>query len=171
MTSERYSKPRRLLHWCFAVVIIWATASGFLNSMTHLPEQVENAIAFINVSLTTLLIPLFGLRLFYLLAHPAPHGQAHGSRLAHLLAQAGHLALYVTIAVVLLTGVLMMDRPISVFDLLVLPQPLSEPVLIEFFDKTHRYSCIALALLVIGHVAAVAVHQLRGHGVLRRMAL
>ncbi|MDE3737352.1 MULTISPECIES: cytochrome b [Pseudomonas] len=171
MTSERYSKPRRLLHWCFAAVIIWATATGFFNSLTHLPESVENAIAFINVSLTALLIPLFALRLYYVLAHPAPHGPTHESRSAHLLAQAGHLALYVTMAVVLLTGVLMMDRPISVFDLLVLPQPLSEPVLIEFFDEIHRYSCIALALLVIGHVAAVAVHQMRGHGVLRRMAL
>lgn len=170
MPSKRYSKPRRLLHWCFAVVIIWATVSGFLSSMTHLGAPIETAIAFINVSLTTLLIPLFGLRVFYLLAHPLPHAPAHG-RAAQLLAQAGHLALYVTIAVVLLTGVLMMDRPISVFDLLVLPQPLNEPVLIEFFDLTHRYSCIALALLVIGHVAAVAVHQVRGHSVLQRMGV
>lgn len=169
MTSAPYSKPRRVLHWCFAVVIIWATISGFLNSLLHLPEGVENTIAFINVSLTTLLIPLFLLRVFYMLAHPAPHEPRQGRQLAHLLAQAGHLTLYVVIALVLLTGVLMMDRPINVFGLLFIPQPLSEPLLIEFFNQVHSVSCIALALLVIGHVAAVLVHQLNGHGVLKRM--
>lgn len=169
MTLQPYSKPRRALHWCFAVVIIWATVSGFVNALVDLPEAVHDAIAFVNVSLTTLLIPLFGLRLYYALAHPAPHDTLQGNQAAHLLAQAGHLALYVSIAVVLLTGVLMMDRPISVFDLVVFPQPFDEPVLIEFFNTVHRYSCVALALLVAGHILAVVVHQLSGRNVLKRM--
>lgn len=169
MTNETYSKPRRALHWCFAVIIIWATVSGFINAFTDLPVAVQDAIAFVNVSLTTLLIPLFGLRLFYALAHPAPHDPLHESGAAHLLAQAGHLALYVNIGMVLLTGVLMMERPISVFDLVVFPQPLDEPVLTRFFNIVHFYSCVALALLVAGHVMAVVIHQLSGRDVLKRM--
>ncbi|WP_400565640.1 cytochrome b [Pseudomonas aeruginosa] len=165
MTSEKYTRPRMLLHWCFAAIIIWASLSGFANALFELPAPIPDAIAFVNVSLTTLLIPLLGVRVYYALAHPAPeHGTAR-----QLLAKAGHLALYALIGLVLLTGVLMMERPIDFFGLLVFPQPLHEPLLTGFFNRAHRYSCVVLALLVVGHVAAVAFHHLRGQPVLRRM--
>ncbi|AVR66639.1 cytochrome b/b6 domain-containing protein [Pseudomonas paraeruginosa] len=169
MTFDKYTRPRRLLHWCFAVIIIWASLSGFVNALFELPAPIPDTIAFVNVSLTTLLIPLLGARVYYALAHPAAEEPEQQGEALRLLARAGHLALYVLIGLVLLTGVLMMERPIDFFGLLVFPQPLHEPLLTGFFNRAHRYSCVVLALLVVGHVAAVAFHHLRGQPVLRRM--
>ncbi|EIU1679388.1 cytochrome b/b6 domain-containing protein [Pseudomonas aeruginosa] len=169
MTSDKYTRPRMLLHWCFAAIIIWASISGFVNALLSLPEPIADTIASVNVSLTTLLIPLLGARLFYVMAHPAPEETGHFGQAGRLLAKCVHLALYVSTSVVLLSGVLMMERPIDFFGLLAFPQPLHEPLLTGFFNDIHRYSCMVLAALVTGHVSAVVLHQLRGHPVLRRM--
>ncbi|MGC5704337.1 cytochrome b/b6 domain-containing protein [Pseudomonas sp. NFXW11] len=168
MPSTPYSRFHVLLHWIFALIIIWATLSGFANALLELPPALANGINFINVSLTFLLIPLFGLRVLSALDH---HEPAPTKRLPHLLAKSGHLALYVMTGLVLVTGVLMMERPIDVFGLLSLSQPLHEPLLTGFFNSVHKYACVALALLVAGHVAAVALHHWRGEKLLRRMSL
>lgn len=168
MSSTPYSRTHVLLHWTFAAIILWATFSGFGNALFDWPESVAEGIAFINVSLTFTLIPLFGLRLVCALNHQRP---ASRKSLAELSAKAGHLALYVVTALVLVTGVLMMDRPINLFGLLQISQPLHEPVLTDFFNAVHTYACIALALLVGGHIAAVALHHWRGENLLRRMSL
>ncbi|UXY50723.1 cytochrome b [Pseudomonas tohonis] len=169
MSSLRYSRPRILLHWGFAFIILWATVSGFTNALVELPSPLPDVIGFINVSLTALLIPFFVLRIGYALAQPGPAHAHRGNALGSFLAKAGHLALYIATALVLATGVLMMDRPIDLFGLASLPQPLNEPSLIEFFNRCHRVFCIALALLVAGHIGAVALHHLTGQPVLARM--
>ncbi len=168
MSHPHYSKPRRLLHWIFAAVVLWATISGYASALLQPPPSVKQLLAFINVSLTTLLVPLFALRLLYLVLHPAPAAPAHQSPRERLLVHAGHAALLITLGTALLSGVLMMSRPIDVFGLLI-PQPLQNLTAILFFEELHHYSCVALALLVAGHIAAVIIHQLRGHGVLGRM--
>ncbi|MFK0089241.1 cytochrome b/b6 domain-containing protein [Pseudomonas sp. NPDC090755] len=168
MTCEKYSTPRRWLHWCFAVVVIWAIASNFASELMQLPSSIKDTIGFINVSLTTLLISLFVLWLFYIFADSDPQEPVHGSHVAHRLAQAGHLAIYVYIAVVLVTGVLVITHTISVFMLLVMSQPFDDPQLTGFFNLIQRYSCVMFALLVAGHVAAVIIHQRSGRGLLKR---
>lgn len=168
MPTYNYSRLHALLHWTFAAIIIWATITGFSNALFNLPTVIADSIDFINVSLTFMLIPLFGLRILCALNRQEP---AHPNRLAHVLAKAGHLALYIATGLVLVTGVLMMERPINLFGLVSLQQPLQEPLLTEFFNVVHKYACMALALLVVGHVAAVVVHHWRGEKLLRRMAL
>ncbi|MCE4057122.1 cytochrome b [Pseudomonas sp. Au-Pse12] len=168
MPSCTYSKPHVLLHWTFAAIIIWATVTGFGNALLDLPTALADGISFINVSLTFMLIPLLGLRILCALDHQEP---AHPNRALRLLAKVGHLALYVVTGLVLVTGVLMMERPINLFGLLSLYQPLQEPLLTEFFNRVHKYACVALAMLVVGHVAAVAVHHWRGEKLLQRMSL
>lgn len=169
MPTLRYSRPRALLHWGSALVILWASVSGFANALLQLPAPLSAAVSFINVSLTALLIPFFVLRIGYALAQPGPTHTPRGNAFGRFLAKAGHLALYIATALVLATGVLMMDRPIDLFGLASLPQPLTEPVLIEFFNRSHRLFCIVLALLVAGHIGAVALHHLGGQPVLARM--
>ncbi|MCU1717751.1 cytochrome b/b6 domain-containing protein [Pseudomonas sp. 5P_3.1_Bac2] len=169
MPTRPYSRLHVLLHWVFAVIIIWATVSGFANALYRLPPAAVDAINFINVSLTSVLIPLLGLRILCALDHSTV---AHsGNRAMRLLAKGGHLALYVVTAVTLLTGVLMMERPINVFGLLYIQQPLHDPVLTSFFNTQHKNACIVLGFLVSGHVAAVLLHTLSGTPILRRMSL
>lgn len=80
-----------------------------------------------------------------------------------------HLLLYFTITVVLVTGVLMMERPIVVFDWFTLPQPLESPLLTGTFNTVHIASCVVLAGLVSVHILAVIKHALTGRSVLGRM--
>lgn len=86
------------------------------------------------------------------------------------LAAAGHLILYVNTAVVLFTGVLMMDRPVNVFNLFSIPQPVQDPSLTRLFNQMHVWSCVSLAIFVAGHVLAVVKHQCAGKPLLRRMS-
>jgi hypothetical protein len=86
------------------------------------------------------------------------------------LALLAHALIYLAIGVVLMTGVLMMDRSIEVFGVVQLPQPMMDPEQIGWFFTTHIWSCIVLSLLVLLHVGAVIVHELCNHQVLRRMS-
>lgn len=166
--KTRYSWQQITLHWISAVVIIWATLTGFYVALFNPALEHKNWVSFINVSLTTVFIPLFIIRIFYALRHGKPDDGLLNRR-EELLAALGHLMLYVNIALVLLTGVLMMERPIDVFALFVIPQPLHDPVLTHLFNRLHVFFCVTLALLVIGHILAVMKHQLAGKPLLRRM--
>lgn len=158
-----YSRTRVLLHWFSAAIILWATASGFYVAFADSPASVKQGIGFINVSLTTVLIPFFALRLCLAIA---------GSRrrdAGEPLARIAHRAIYATTTVVLATGVLMMERDINVFHLVVIPAPLSGPAATAAFNAAHKYACMVLAGLVALHVAAAAKHHLAGNPVLDRM--
>jgi cytochrome b561 len=86
------------------------------------------------------------------------------------LALFAHTLIYFVISLVLVSGVLMMDRPIDVFGLFEIAQPLSDPELISRFLTLHVWACVFLALLIVLHIGAVIVHELCGHRVLRRMS-
>lgn len=168
MIHLHYSRPRRILHWLFAIIVMWASISGYASALLQPAPEIQQAITFINVSLTTLLVPLFFLRLFYLLHHPAPAASVNLSQGSQKLIFVGHSALLVVLGTALFSGVLMMSRPIDLFGLQ-LPAPLQNQQAISFFTKLHHGSCLVLALLVTGHISAVIHHQLRGHDVLKRM--
>lgn len=170
MTAFGYSRSRAWLHWLSAAVIIWTLVSGFYVAIVQVPARLGQWVAFINVSLTTVFIPFFVWRLSLFLAHVR-----HSNLSALSLAGKGvffvHAVIYLVVTVVLTTGVLMMDRPIDVFGVIDIAQPLSDPALIAGFFTIHVWSCLVLSLLITLHVGAVFVHELCGHRVLRRMSL
>lgn len=166
----KYSTQQIFLHWLSAVIIIWATVSGFYVAMFQPSPETKQWVSFFNVSLTTVFIPFFIARIGYAFAHGKPEDTTLTTRqekMAHL----GHLALYANICVVLITGVLMMDKNINVFNLFFIPHPLEDVQLLAFFKRVHVFSCLSLSLLVIGHVLAIVKHRLAGHNVLKRMLI
>lgn len=162
-----YPAPARLLHWLCAPVIVWALVSGFALACGILPPPLAAAIPPFNVALTTLLIPVFLLRVAYRLSFRAPALPlpARQRRLAH----AGHLLLYLATTTSLASGVLMMERPVILPGGVVLPAMLDAGPVTQAFAMVHLSSNVALALLVAGHIAAVYRHQRRGLNVLARM--
>ena len=162
----RYSKAQVLLHWISAVIILWATISGFSVALLDVPHTVAEAIGFFNVSITSVLIPLFAVRVVIAVSN---HGDvpASGAEWAALIA---HAALYLVTIVVLLTGVLMMEREINVFNLVTFPQPITDPQKTMAFNTAHRYACVLLAGLLFLHIAAVVKHHLSGNAILKRMS-
>jgi cytochrome b561 len=165
---DRYSKLARVLHWVSAVVIIWATITGIYMAVWAGPA-VKQLISFINISVTSLLAPVFAVRIAYALCSrkPAPLELPRRERIA---ARIGHFLLYAMTTIVLASGIVMMEQDIRIFNWLTIPQPLDDHRLTAIFAAIHRVSSSLLGLMIAGHIAAVIRHQHRGRPVLKRMS-
>lgn len=159
--TKPYPGIQVLLHWLSAAVIIWALGSAVYVLLFEAGTPLAGTIANFNVALSTLFIPLFVLRCYYRWRNPSIGG----------LAGWAHLAMYWVTGTVLLTGVLMMTRPIDLFGWVQIAQPLHDPVLLDAFNRVHMVASLLLAMLVVLHLAAVIWHELAGRRVLRRMRL
>lgn len=163
-----YPPVRIALHWLSAAVILWATASGFMAASAPEGCALRRAIDLINPQLTTLFIPVFACRLGLFLHHRPWRGwtRVQPVQKAALL---GHGLLYLAVTAVLVTGFLMMPAPWDLLGLLPMPTPLHATGWLVPMHAVHRLACMTLALLVLGHLAAVAAHHWAGDPVLRRM--
>ena len=164
-----YSGRRVLLHWLSAVIILWALVSGFYVAYYPVSASTEHWVGSLNVSLTTLFIPFFAWRAWLFVCQRRSRDAARS--LSKRLATAVHALIYLSIGVVLVSGVLMMKSAISVFGLVRIPQPLGEPSLIALANTVHTLSCGALSALIALHLCAVLWHELCGRRVVRRMSL
>lgn len=166
--SLKYHPLRVTLHWLSAVIIIWSLISGFTVYLMDLPQKLEVLISFINISLTTLFIPVFAFRIFAALALPALPNPLLSNR-NQMAAHLAHQLLYIVITVELITGILMMKYDINVFNLITLPAPLKTSDSRVLFTHAHVITSIILLSLVSLHIIAVIKHQLCGKSVLGRM--
>lgn len=169
MKHSSYSVGQIALHWVSAVVILWALLSGFYIALFAVESSTKEWIGFFNVSLTALYIPIFVLRLYYSFFYDFPLF-ARKRSLAEYMALFVHKVIYLTVAIVLLTGVLMMDRPINIFGVLFIPQPITDPTALAWYMRVHIQACVVLLILVALHIGAVIRHELFGHRVLRNMS-
>lgn len=168
MKGIGYSRLQIILHWISAAVILWALLSGFYVSVIEVAPEIKSMVGFINVSVTALFIPVFILRLY--VAVRGSHSLCQvGRPLMERLASWMHKSIYLITAVVLLTGILMMDRPINIFDLVFIPAPLNDPYWIERFFFIHVWACVILLFQVVLHIAAVIKHEMCGRRILKKM--
>ncbi|WP_019211452.1 cytochrome b [Yersinia massiliensis] len=168
--KNKYSWQQIVLHWISAVIIVWATVTGFYVALFDVAPTLKTLIGFINVSLTTLFIPVFIIRLYYYFTAEKPE-EINTTRLTIFIAHAVHFIIYLNIMIVMVTGVLMMERDINVFGLFMIPQPIHNLAVTSTFNTVHIISCTTLAALVLLHIAAVIKHELSGKRVLKRMSL
>ncbi|PBJ11185.1 hypothetical protein BSG18_15210 [Pseudomonas ogarae] len=168
MMPIHYSRRRVLLHWVSAAIILWALASGFYVAFNPVSASTEQWVGSLNVSLTTLFIPLFVWRACLFFGGLEARGTAPS--FTQRLALVVHALIYLIIGIVLVTGVLMMKSAISVFGLVRIPQPLGDPALIELAHTLHTLSCAGLSVLVALHLCAVLWHEFSGRRVVRRMS-
>lgn len=163
-----YTKAQVVLHWLSAVVILWALVSGFYISLFEVSAKVKSWVGSFNVSLTTLYIPFFVWRAFLYVRRFGSGCFVFSNRLDFIVFVV-HFVMYLLIFIVLLSGVLMMARPISVFGLLSLEPLLSDGAVRDGFHIAHVGTCIALGFMVVLHIAAVVRHECAGRRVLKRM--
>lgn len=164
---DGYSRTAKWLHWISAAVIVWAMASG-LAAATIEDRALRSALSSLNISVTALYIPIFAIRVLHRLIaiQPAPPDLSPGTLRA---ARTGHAALYVMTGIVLLSGVLMMQHDVLIFDWFSVPRPLENERFNHLFGYVHLWSSIGLGLLVLGHIAAVISHERKGTPILQRM--
>lgn len=168
MQQHTYCWQQILLHWVSAVVIVWALVSGFYVSGFTVESATAQWVAFVNVGLTTLFIAVFLLR--WLLRYLKPRPCAlNENPVARRIAGIVHEGIYWLTALVLASGVLMMDREIDVFGWFAIAPWLTDPFWLSAWVTLHIASNVALGLAVALHVGAVAIHEFAGRRVLGRM--
>lgn len=168
MKTSRYSTTQKWLHWVSAIVILWSLLSGFYVAVFTVPESVKAWVGFFNVSLTALYIPVFVLRIYCSFTHGLDAFVKRSPQ--EWLALLVHKAMYGVLGVVLVTGVLMMDRSINIFNLVFIPPFDNDPAEIAAFTRVHVLSCVVLLLVLMAHIGAVVLHELRGNRVMARMS-
>lgn len=163
-----YSTTRIHLHWLSALVILWATVSGFGVALLPVNYPLRQWVEAFNPQITSLFIPVFAWRLWLYLKSPSEQTCGAG-HLQRRFAKFTHTLVYACVAGVLLTGVMMMNHPVMLLGVMPLPQVIhSLPTLAEA-QQVHHALCAMLAVLVVLHLSAVLWHQLQGHSVLGRM--
>lgn len=163
--QHHYTKAQICLHWLSAVVILWASFTGFLASCFAPDSLVRSFFDIINPQITTLFIPFFGWRLGLYL-RSAPFTAWADLKLQARIAALTHLVLYLLITLTLLTGILMMPSHWALLGLIPMP------VLGMFQNHLfwlHRLICMALASCICLHILAVLYHLHQGHNILQRM--
>lgn len=163
-----YSALQKVLHGFSAVMIIWLMVSGFYIGVVPDAVSYKQVVGDINVSLALLLTPVFILRLCVSFGRGCP-STVDVNNLAPWLAFFIHTLLYLTVVTVLVSGVLMMDVPISFFNIVSFPAPMENSQLHELFTLIHTQACAVLVLLVSVHVAAVIKHHCAGRSIIKRM--
>ncbi|PVZ19837.1 MULTISPECIES: cytochrome b [unclassified Pseudomonas] len=158
----RYSPLRRALHWLSALMILWATLSGFGALALAADAPLRLWVEQFNPQVTSVFIPFFAWRCVLRWKAAATDDS---ERVAHVV----HLALYGVTGAVLITGVLMMSHPVRMFSLFTLPELIHDSAWLARLHQWHHAACMALAALVSLHVLAVAWHHLNGRRVLARM--
>jgi cytochrome b561 len=162
-----YDNTAKMLHWLSAVIILWATLGGLYIILPTTEEHIKLQIAELNVSITTLFIPIFCFRIVYRIINKTPQGLV--LTLGEKVAKCMHNFLYILVSFVLVSGVLMMDRPIPIFDFFQFTQLLDNSNIIAFFKNFHKYSTQLLALCILLHILAVIKHEIMGQKILKRM--
>ncbi|APR93700.1 hypothetical protein PATSB16_03560 [Pandoraea thiooxydans] len=169
MKTQKFPPLAVVLHWLFAALIIWGIFSGFYASFGKPSPAVFNWISFINVSATALFTPLFFFRVFYRMTFRAPP-LTELSVPNVVVAKGVQVLIYSMALVSFVSGWLMMSRPVNVFNLIHIPQPLHDPRVLAMWVSIHFYSNALLAGFVFLHVAGVLKHQVMGKRILQRMA-
>lgn len=161
-----------VLHWGSAVAIVglfalgwWMTGLDYYSEWYHLAPWWHRGIGVL------VMLMILG-RIAWRLAQPTP--AAHGSRLERRAASWGHLALYVLMLAVLISGYLISTadgKGIEVLGMFTLPAVISDlPEQASRAGVVHWYSAVVLIILSAGHaLAAFKHHYVDRQDTLRRM--
>ncbi len=167
--TDRYDRLAQTLHWIFASIIIYASVTGYALEWIEDHSWHEALIRF-NASLTTLLLPLFPLRLAWKYIRVDPTDPAGVGKKCLKLAYTVHDLLYLMIFSVLVTGVLMIPHGYMFFSLFWVPTPFEKGAMTNLFANIHSFCTTFLSALVLLHITGVIYHTLfKRINILRRM--
>ncbi|WP_426114239.1 cytochrome b [Massilia sp. PWRC2] len=154
-SAHAYGAVSRINHWLGALLILAMLAIGLV--FIDLPTGSARTFwRTLHIAIGTSLLPLVALRIGWRLLSRTPTPLMALARTAHLL-------LMVTLAAMLVSGVLMQwfgGRPIGVFDLIRFASPLAaSPLWQERMEQLHGVLAWCLIGLIALHVLGLLVHS------------
>lgn len=151
------------IHWLMAITLIGLYFSGdymvgldYYSTLYHTLPDIHKAVG---VIVGFLLI----FRIVWLHTHTRPENLPDISNLNHLLAKLGHIALYILMIVMLVSGYMISTAKgagIDVFGIFELPALLApNDARADFAGEVHEIAGLVFMLVVLGHAAAALIHH------------
>lgn len=161
--KRRYTYTAIALHWLMALLLAGLVTIGlYMHELPLSPWKLQVYSWHKWAGVTAFLLVL--LRLLWRATHPAPALPETMHRHARLAAHAGHIALYVLMIAIPLSGWLMSSAKgfqTVYFGVLPIPDLLAkDKALGNLLLEVHEMLNFTLVALVIGHVAAALKHHL-----------
>lgn len=170
--AENYGLLARLLHWGMAILIIGLLAVGLL--MEELSAPLKYQIYGIHKALGIIVLALVIGRLAWRFYSPPPALPTTLSSLQRLASHTLHIALYIAMVVMPLSGWAMSSaggHPVSLFGLVELPALVEKnKELGHLFNEVHELVAYALIAAIVLHISAALLHHfVFKDNILRRM--
>ena len=164
-SKQAYGLVTQLLHWVTVFLIAWLFWLGF--TMTDLPLSPQKfEIYGLHKSLGLTVLTLAVIRLIWRHSQPRPGFIGEMTPLERTAAHAVHMAIYVLMLAIPLTGWMYSSAtaiPVSWFGLFTLPNLVgADKELGEFLQDVHEYLGIALLVCLGLHVAGALKHHFIG---------
>ena len=161
-TPTRYTLVAQLLHWIIAGLIVTQFALAW--SADDLPLGAHKLALFArhkSFGMTVLMLAIA--RLLWRFTHAPPPLPAGMTTIEHRLARATHIAFYVLLIAMPLTGWMMSSAKnysVSWFGLFTWPNLVSQnDAAFEFLKSTHDYLSDALFAIAVLHILAALKHH------------
>ena len=171
--NDSWSATARGLHWLMALLIVMQAVGGWvIKEMDSSPLKADAMTAHKSLGITLLLLLI--IRLLWRWTHPAPPPPEGSKPWEVLAARLSHIALYLLMVAVPLSGWLSASTSIVPWKLWwLLPWPriaVPSKDLHEIAEALHEGLIWAMALVLAAHVAAALYHHLvKRDPTLRRM--
>lgn len=171
--SGDHGTVARLLHWTVAVLVVLQIPVGI--AMTSEPlTPYADALYIYHKGAGVILLVLVFIRVAWRLTRPAPPFPDFMPPLEKRIAHATHVAIYVLLVVMVVSGYVRTvgdGFPIELLDAMGIPPLVSDtPTLAHVMLVVHQFAVVLLVALVAVHVSAVLRHRLiEKNPVLERM--
>lgn len=169
---SRYTTPAIVLHWTIAVLIVGMLGVGtWMTDLKVSPTKISLYTWHKWMGLTVLLLVL--IRLGWRLRHSAPALPAGLPNWQLLAAKMSHIALYVLMLAMPITGWLQNSAagfPLTWFGLFKVPALIArDKASFAFWQQTHEVLAMVLMVLIAVHLLAAIKHALARDGVFSRI--
>lgn len=165
-TTGYYTRTAQILHWIMAIIFITAWLIGFYsgNFLSYdINGSFKGDAITLHKNIATTILFLVLIRIFWRYTHPAPQLPESMSSIMKRLAHIGHLALYLMLLALPITGCLYswsVGYPAPVLYLFNIPALITEnPAITAIVKPLHIWLSWLAGLLVIGHILAALKHH------------
>ena len=172
--ASRYGTTAQVLHWLVAVGILLMIPAGLIMVRDGLPRALQDALFLFHKNIGVVLFLIVVLRIVWRATHPAPPLPPQMPAWQRRIAAVSHLALYVLLVVMPVTGYLRVRAggyPIEALDALGVPAMVARNKAFgEAASQVHEIAAFLLIGLLAMHIGAALHHALiRRDGVWSRM--
>ena len=173
-STASYGLVAIFFHWLDVIAIVGLFAIGFYMVDLTYYDSLYTTLPFWHKSVGMMMLFWFVARVAWRLANPKPEAAEGVKPIEHRLGHIAHLAIYLAIAIVLVSGYLIptaAGAPISIFDVVSIPAVVTSiPNQEDIAGLVHRYVAYGLVALVTIHAAAALKHHfINRDNTLRRM--